>query len=317
MAEKQPTESSRAASTGATGTLADSQEKYGRRPTGYRLPDATRLGRVELDVGNLSRSLAYYQHVIGLRVQERSSDHATLGAENDNAPLLELYECPGVLPVPRSGRLGLYHFAILLPDRTALGRFLAHLQEIGVQPGMSDHLVSEALYLRDPDGLGIEVYADRARSSWTHAAGELVMATKPLDSLDLIRAGRAAAWSSIPAGTRIGHIHLHVGDIDQAANFYHAAVGLDIMVWSYPGALFFSAGGYHHHLGTNTWAVGAPIAGDGDARLRTWEIVLPSPRDVLEATASIEHAGYSVSRVDSHSLVRDPWGSPLRIIANA
>jgi len=314
MSEEKPAVSPLAADTNALASAGEAGEDAGRRPATYRLPEATHLGRVELDVADLPRSLAYYEHVIGLRIQERSAHHAALGAASDRVPLVELYERPGAQPVPRSGRLGLYHFAILLPDREALGRFLTYLQEIGVHPGMSDHLVSEALYLRDPDGLGIEVYADRARSTWSHSAGELTMATKPLDSVDLVRAARGIAWTGIPAGTQIGHVHLHVGDLEQAATFYHRALGFDITVWSYPGALFLSVGGYHHHLGTNTWAAGAPSAADGDARLRTWEIVLPGPRHVMEVTASLQRAGYSVTHAENHTLVRDPWGTALRVI---
>jgi NAD+-dependent protein deacetylase sirtuin 4 len=152
------------------------------------------------------------------------------------------------------GRGGLYHFAILLPDRAALGRLVAHLAREGVRVGAADHLVSEALYLQDPDGLGIEVYADRPRSEWRHRDRQLLMATDPLDLPELARSAGAEPWTGAPAGTRLGHVHLHVGDIHRAAEFYHAALGFDRMVWSYPGALFLAAGGYHHHLGVNTWA---------------------------------------------------------------
>ena len=144
---------------------------------------------------------------------------------------------------------------------------------------MSNHLVSEAVYLSDPDGLGIEVYADRPRGTWQHEGRQLVMATEPLDVEDVVRAGGGEPWSGMPAGTTLGHVHLFVGDLDAAARFYHEGLGFDKTVWSYPGALFLSAGGYHHHLGTNTWAVGAVPAGEGDARLLEWEIVLPGLRE--------------------------------------
>src|SRR5690606_740815 len=146
-------------------------------------------------------------------------------------------------------RLGLYHFAILVPDRATLGRFVAHLAATGVRFGASDHLVSEALYLRDPDGLGIEVYVDRPRSEWATSRRKLEMATEPLDLARVASAGQGEAWGGQPAGTRIGHVHLRVADRERSATFYHHGLGLDKMVWSYPGALFLSAGGYHHHLG--------------------------------------------------------------------
>ena len=194
---------------------------------------------------------------------------------------------------------------------------MSHLTRVGEPAGASDHLVSEALYLRDPDGLGIEVYADRPRSAWRSEGRQLVMATEPLDAADVVRSAGGARWDGIPAGTVIGHVHLHVGDIDRAADFFHAALGLDKVVWSYPGALFLSAGGYHHHLGLNTWAgPGATRPRDDEARLLEWEIVLPSSDDVDAAAGSVEAAGHPVRRTaDRGWLADDPWGTPLRVRA--
>ena len=242
-------------------TQAPSPREYGIAPPGYRLPAATRLGPVRLQVADLARSLAYYERVIGLQALARDEHGATLGPPDEARVLVELKVRPGAAPVPRRGRLGLYHFAILLPDRAALGQFVRHLAEAGAYAGMSDHLVSEAVYLTDPDGLGIEVYADRPRRAWGREGRQLVMATEPLDVEDLVRAAGSARWSGIPAGTVIGHVHLFVGDLEAAAAFYHVGLGFDKVVWSDPGALFLSAGGYHHHLGTNTWATGAAPAG--------------------------------------------------------
>jgi catechol 2,3-dioxygenase len=285
---------------------------YGIKPPNYRLPDATRIGRVVLQVSDLARSLDYYQQVLGLRVIERSGNRAMLGGNGDDAVILELREKKGSRAVPRRGLLGLYHFAILVPDRASLGRFLGHLMDLGAQPGMSDHFVSEAIYLQDPDNLGIEVYRDRPRSEWRHENGQLSMTTIPLDAGDLIAAGAGPKWTGMPAGTRIGHVHLHVGDIDQAAAFYHDALGLDKMVWNYPGALFLSAGGYHHHLGTNTWARGAQSAGDDDAKLVEWELLLPSAADVSAVAGSLERSA-RVQRNEESIRVADPWGTQLRI----
>jgi catechol 2,3-dioxygenase len=285
---------------------------YGIAPPGYRLPADTRLGAVRLQVSDLERSLAYYQGVLGLGVLEKTGTQASLAPRGGDGVLIELREHSGAAPVPRAGRLGLYHFAILLPDRAALGRFVAHLAQAGARAGASDHLVSEALYLQDPDNLGIEVYADRPRSRWRVVDGQLAMATEPLDLADLAAAGGDEPWRGMPAGTVIGHVHLHVGDIGRAAAFYHEALGLDKVVWSYPGALFLSAGGYHHHLGVNSWARGAVPAGAEEARLLEWELVLPARADVSAAAASLAAAGFSPED-DAGVVVRDPWGTALRI----
>ncbi|MGH7663283.1 MAG: VOC family protein [Gemmatimonadaceae bacterium] len=287
---------------------------YGIAPPQYRLPDATRPGQVTLQIADLDRSLSYYENVLGLRVIHRSDERAMLGPEGDDTPLVELHERPGANPAPRRGVLGLYHFAILVPDRQAFGRFVAHLAELGIRPGAADHLVSEALYLHDPDGLGIEVYADRPRSAWHHQWREIAMDTTPLDLADVARAAGGQRWTGMPAGTVIGHVHLHVGDLESAAVFYHAALGLDKTVWSYPGALFMSAGGYHHHLGTNTWVgADARAPGVGDARLLEWQLVLPRGSDAEAAARNVAAAGHVVTAAAHGWTVGDPWGTQLRI----
>jgi catechol 2,3-dioxygenase len=293
------------------GLQQDTSPAEASASTRNRLPDALRLGQVRLQVGDLERSLDYYTTVLGLHVQQRDSDSATLGAA-DGTPLVELVAEPGTRPVQPHGRLGLYHFAILLPDRPSLGRFLAHLTQTGTRIGASDHLVSEAIYLRDPDGLGIEVYADRPRSSWRHAQGQIEMATAPLDAESLLASAGGEPWTGMPAGTVMGHLHLHVADIDIASRFYHEALGLDRMVWSYPGALFLSAGGYHHHLGLNTWA-GAHAASpaDDEARLLHWRIVLPTSIDVRDAAQRLKSAGHQVTSADGEWIAADPWGTRL------
>jgi catechol 2,3-dioxygenase len=282
-------------------------------PPGYRLPADIRLGIVRLQVADLDRSTGYYDRVLGLRTLESTSETATLGAQGDDTPLIELVELRGAAPVPRRGRLGLYHFALLLPDRPSLGRFASHLASLGEYAGMADHLVSEALYLTDPDGLGIEVYADRPRESWRQEGGAIAMATDPLDLEDLARAAGTEPWAGMPAGTRIGHIHLHVGDLDAAAAFYHTGLGLDRVVLNFPGALFLSAGGYHHHLGTNIWAAGAPTATAGDARLLDWTLRLPAKSDVDAATRSLTKAGHRVRMDSGETLATDPWGIDIRL----
>jgi catechol 2,3-dioxygenase len=286
---------------------------YGIRPPSYRLPDATRIGAVHLQVSDLARSLTYYRDVLGFRVISEDRSSATLGAHGDETTLVALHERRGVRSVARRGLLGLYHFAVLLPTRAALGRFVTHLGTVGAYAGSADHLVSEALYLSDPDGLGIEVYADRPRSEWQTRGNELAMTTEPLDLRALVHEAGETPWTGMPTGTVIGHVHLHVGTLREAEAFYHAALGLDKVVWNYPGALFLSAGGYHHHLGTNTWAAGAPAATDADARLLEWELVLPSRADVDAAATHIGVAGYSVQMAGDDRRISDPWGTALRL----
>ena len=291
---------------------------YGIAPPHYRLPDATRLGRVQLQVADLTRSVRYYRDVVGLRVLTNAAGTASMGAQGGTDVLLELVELPGAAPVPPRGRLGLFHVAILLPDRAALGRFLSHLADIDEHAGMSDHLVSEALYLTDPDGIGLEIYADRPRAQWTVRGQELAMATEPLDVRSVLAAAHGEPWTGAPIGTRIGHVHLHVGDLVQGAAFYHEALGFDKTVWQYPGALFLAAGGYHHHLGTNTWARGAEPARATEARMLSWEILVPSALDLHALRDNLVATGV-VMDIDGseHALfAADPWGTRVRVRAD-
>ena len=288
---------------------------YGIAPPSYRLPDAAHVGGVHLQVSDLTQSLAYYEHVLGLRVITADAATAALGPHGEARPLITLHTRPGVTRA-RRGAFGLYHFAILLPDRAALGRFAAHLAARNERVGMADHLVSEALYLWDPDGLGIEVYADRPRSEWRTNGGELVMATENLDVRSLVEAAGGDAWTGMPAGTMMGHVHLHVGSLDGAEAFYHRALGFDKTVWSYTGALFLSAGGYHHHLGTNVWGPG-PAPTPDQAQLLEWELMLPSADDVATAAQALRHAGYTSETQGEAALVADPWGTRLRLRASA
>jgi catechol 2,3-dioxygenase len=293
---------------------ARADQERGIRPQGYRLPEATHLGRVRLQVADLDRSLTFYENVLGMRVIRRDNDSVSLGPHGEDREIVHLRQLKSARPVSRRGLLGLYHFAILLPDRASLGRFVAHLAEIGVRAGMSDHFVSEAIYLTDPDGLGIEVYADRPRDAWRYDDRQLRMATNHLDVDDVVKAAGGEPWSGMPAGTVLGHVHLYVDDIVLAEAFYHAALGFDKVVWSYPGALFMSAGGYHHHLGTNIWAQGAPPATDADARLLEWEIIVPTKRDADEAAKNVKSAGYTVKEERGEWVLTDPWGTSLRLV---
>jgi catechol 2,3-dioxygenase len=288
---------------------------YGIQPQGYRLPEATHIGAVTLQVSDLARSTRFYRDVLGFGEVSTSNDRVELGV--DDKPLVVLQA--GAKEPLKARRLGLYHFAILLPDRPSLGRVLEHLVDNGIRPGASDHLVSEALYIDDPDGLGIEIYRDRPREEWTVTGKQLDMATDPLDFEAVVAAGGNVKWSGMPSGTTIGHVHLHVGNIEDAKRFYHEAVGLDVMVWSYPGALFLSAGGYHHHLGTNTWAGphATPPQRD-EPRLAQWQLVLPGTEDVARVAANIHERGYSVTPEEpGGSIAIDPWTTPLQFTTYA
>ena len=287
--------------------------QYGIPPPGYRLPSDTRLGAGRLLVSDLERSLDYYQQVIGLRVLSRERSSVALGPLGGDTPLIHLETRPGTKAPPRGGRFGLYHFALLLPDRVSLGRFVRHLGEAGAHVASADHAVSEALYLWDPDGLGIEVYADRPREAWRLRGQEIFMTTERLNLQGLLAAAGSEPWTGMPHGTTLGHMHLQISDLETAEAFYHSALGFDKIVWNFPGALFLSAGGYHHHLGTNTWAGRAGPALDDEARLIEWEIVLPTSDDRAQAAQSLRTAGYAAERRDETWVVSDPWNTTVRL----
>jgi catechol 2,3-dioxygenase len=282
---------------------------------GFRLPEETRVGRVRLQVGDLERSLEFYQGVIGFRAITREEGRALLGAEGSDEILLEIVERPGARAVPRRGLLGIYHFAVLLPGRAELGRFLRHVAELPVHVGASDHGISEATYLVDPDGITIEVYRDRLRSEWPRVDGEIFAGNLPLDFAGIMRDGGHQSWSGLPTGTTVGHVHFYVGSLPAAEAFYVDGLGFEPMIRNLPGALFVAAGGYHHHVGLNTWAAGSPVAADDDARLLDWELVLPDGDSVRRAAESLREHGVQVDGEGSGFIARDPWGIAVRLVA--
>ena len=222
------------------------------------LPADSRLGAIRLRAGDVDRLRAFYETTIGLEALGADDGITTLGV--DGSPLVELVSEPGAPPRPPRST-GLFHLALLVPARADLARTLRRVVDSGWPlSGASDHLVSEALYLSDPEGNGIELYRDRPREEWPLADGSIEMATLPLDLQSLLgEPGGESADASMPAGTILGHVHLQVADLGDAEAFWVDALGLDVTVRGYPGALFTSAGGYHHHVGLNTWAgVGAP-----------------------------------------------------------
>jgi catechol 2,3-dioxygenase len=260
-------------------------------------PDA-HMGLVELSVSDLDRSLAYWQDAIGLRVLSRENGTAELGTDT---PLVRFVEEPGARPA--TGFTGLFHVALLVPDRPSLGRFLAHAGRERIPlTGLSDHSVSEAIYLRDPDHHGIEVYADRPREQWEGRVGER-MTTLPLDTGSLLAEAGDAGFDGLPDRTTVGHVHLCVRDVDETIGFYRDRLGLGLTAHLGDQAAFLSAGGYHHHVGGNTWETrGAEPAPEGTARLLRFAIVLPDHEEVERVAERI-----------GGTEVRDPSGNTLAL----
>lgn len=268
-----------------------------------------RIGRVALRVRDLPGVARFYRDVIGLETLETGADRALLGTAR--TPLLELLAAPEAPPQDPKGA-GLFHTAFLLPDRAALGRWLAHAAASGVAlQGASDHLVSEALYLADPEGNGIEIYADRPPARWRDAEGRVRMATEPLDLPGLLAAGDGD-WTGFPAEGSIGHVHLRVGDTAAADGFYAGVLGLDIAA-RYPGASFYGSGGYHHHLAGNVWnSRGAGPRPAGAAGLAAVELAA----DATTRAAILARARAAGQPVDSASgapVLHDPWGTDFAL----
>ncbi len=237
---------------------------------------ATHVGRVALTVHDLAGVRDFYERVVGLREIEAGARSVVLGA--GDTPLVELVEDLAAPPRPPR-TTGLFHLAILVPDRAELARSLQRLIETRWQlAGASDHLVSEALYLSDPEGNGIEIYRDRPPGEWEHDGDELLMATLPLDLQNLLGelGDEPVPGTAVAAGTRMGHVHLNVSDLDAGERFYGGWLGLDVTARGYPGALFLAGGGYHHHIGLNTWrGEGIPAPPPGSLGLRSFELALP------------------------------------------
>ena len=282
-------------------------------------PAAT-VGLLSLTVADLARSLAFYTEALGFALLEQAGGAATLGV--GATPLLLLTEYAGAQPWPhdRPGYTGLYHFAVLLPARADLGRWLRHWLELGLPlPGQGDHLVSEALYLSDPDGHGIEVYRDRPRDDWTWANGQVQMAADPVDIQGLLAEGERAGepWRGLPHGTRLGHMHLQIGAIHEAAAFYHDILGFDIVA-QMPTALFVSAGGYHHHIGLNVWhSRGAGPAPASTAALRFFTIDLPTEDARAAVLRRLDDAGHRYTRTGAVVAVQDPWRNTILLQVGA
>src|SRR5829696_1962324 len=273
------------------------------------LPAALRVGAVELTVTDLERSVSFYETAIGLRLHDRADGRAALGAGGED--LLVLVEDPSAGPAGRHA--GLYHFALLQPSRLELARAAQRLAATRTRiSGASDHGISEAIYLPDPDGNGIELAADRGRERWCDLSDPTAIGgPEPLDLAGLMElVGDAAPQPSVDPGLVVGHVHLHVGDIPAALAFYRDVIGFEVMTLL-PTAAFIAAGGYHHHLGLNVWrGQGVPPVPAGTVGLRHWTIVLPQT-DLAALRERVAAAGVDQEERPDRLLVRDPWGIAL------
>jgi catechol 2,3-dioxygenase len=272
----------------------------------YKIDPGAHIGAVHLTVSDLGRSEEFYVDLLGLTA---SRDGETVSLSGPDAtPLVVLREHPGAKAAPRT--TGLFHLAILFPTRDDLARAVLRLAEKRYRlQGSADHLVSEAVYLADPDGNGIEIYRDRPRTEWTFDGPFVQMANEQFDLYALIGEleGQDTTWRGVPAGTTMGHIHLKVADIKKSEAFYHGLLGLDVMLEWGSDAAFLSAGGYHHHVAVNTWSgVGNPPPPAGSTGLTHFEFVLPSSEDVSELAQRLEGAGFFGESWLGGYFVRDP-----------
>jgi catechol 2,3-dioxygenase len=297
--------------------LSSSSVNREQSQRGDSLHPDTSIGTVRLTVTDIASSRRFYENAIGLEASDVDDRTVSFGVEGKPA-LLELRTDPSATPLdPRA--TGLYHFAILVPSRIDLATALARLSDARWPlDGASDHLVSEALYLSDPDGNGIEIYRDRLREEWPRSNGRLEMATLPLDLRSIMNelSSGNGRQPRAPAGTRIGHVHLQVSDLAEAESFYSGILGFDVTVRGYPGALFVSAGGYHHHIGLNTWrSQGSSPPPAGSVGLRSFEVELPSVTELERVLDRVRDAGIEVAERGRAGLVRDPSGNGVLLVA--
>lgn len=266
----------------------------------------TKLGPVYLTVSDLERSLDFYKNSLGFQIHRSEDSIAYLGAGDSD--LLVLHQVSDAIRARAT--TGLYHFAILVPSRQDLAKALRLIVETGTQvQGFADHLVSEAIYLPDPDGIGIEIYRDRPRHEWPYDRDQLRMGTEHLDTESLLADadGRDGDWEGLATGTRVGHIHLHVANIAEAEAFYTGVLGFDLVQRYGPAAAFFSVGGYHHHIGINTWmGEGAPPPPPGSLGLRHFVMYLRDESELERIIARAEEADVVIAETELGFQLHDP-----------
>lgn len=273
----------------------------------------TFVAEVNVNVENLERSLTFYQEIIGFQILERTDRKAKLTADGKTT-LLSLEQPENVIS-KQPQTTGLYHFALLLPERSDLGKVLQHFIQLNVPLGASDHYVSEALYLNDPDGNGIEIYADRPSSKWDWKNGQVEMATVQLDAQSVLEAANDDKWQGLPSKTVMGHIHLHVSELVKTEDFYVNGLGFEVVTRYGQQALFISTGKYHHHIGLNTWAgVGAPPAPNHSVGLNWYSLVLPSEEERKKVIAQLKKMDASVKEENGTYLTADPSGNRIQLL---
>ncbi|MGO1060343.1 VOC family protein [Planococcus sp. FY231025] len=279
----------------------------------FHVKPVTYVGEVGLKVLDLEEMVRFYKDIIGFEVLEETGNAAVLGAGGQ--ALLKLETGEGI--VPKNQRYaGLYHFAILLPDRKELGKILLHLHNNGVGIGSSDHLVSEALYLSDPEGNGIEIYRDREPEQWDWNGSQVVMAVDPIDAAGLVQAAEESGevFQGLPAGTVMGHIHLHVSDLVKAKDFYVDGLGFEVVSSLGGQALFLADQKYHHHIGLNVWnGIGIPALPENAAGLGYYTLVLESEEKRKAAIEQLREFGSEVDMQDDLVEVKDPAGNTIRL----
>lgn len=271
----------------------------------------TFVHQVNLKVQSLTHALDFYQHVIGFKVLEENDKSAHLTADGKTA-LLSIYQPEKV--VPKSSRTtGLYHFALLLPNRSDLASIVDHFAKIDLQLGAADHLVSEALYLSDPDGNGIEIYVDRDSSNWKWNNGEVAMTTDPLNVADLL-SEKKGSWKGLPSATKMGHIHLHVSNLKKAEEFYVQGLGFNVVNRYGDQALFISDGKYHHHIGLNTWnGIGAPAPSANSVGLESYGLLVANEEKRNNIIAQIKQIGAPVYEKNGKFITVDPAGNRISL----
>lgn len=274
----------------------------------------TFVSHVKIKVGNLERSVEFYEKMLGFSVLEKTSSEAKLTADGKTG-CLTLIEPENVIP-KQAKTTGLYHFAILLPTAKDLANIVVHLARNGIPFGSSDHLVSEAIYLSDPDGNGIEIYRDRPPSGWHWQGGEVKMAVDPLDFETLLKhASPDNPWEKLPKETVIGHIHLHVAELSTAEKFYVEGLGMDVVNRFGTEALFFSYGKYHHHIGINTWnGVGAPPPAPNSTGLESFTLLFADEKARQQAVGNLRKIGAEVKEEGNHFITFDPSGNCIELV---
>ncbi len=279
----------------------------------FKIGSSMKIGHVSLNVTNVQRSLDFYEKIVGFKVISRISDErALLSVDGNSSPhVIELLKAKETAnngtfnPLVTSiRRAGLYHFAILLPERKYLADMLKNLRDNRDQvyfDGLADHLVSESIYIRDPDFIGIEIYRDRPLAEWNWDGNRIEMATLPLNTNDLLRESTDKGWKGMPSKTTIGHVHLHVRDLTKATQFYHKILGLNLTA-TIPSAAFFAAGRYHHHIATNTW-LGTDImpASPQSVGLNHFSIDLPSKEEFQRVVKQLSRYGKGFTDLEERS----------------